>query len=245
MSATTSQLAAARRLIPAKRPHKFTKKRLEAWKFAPATPRGRSAHSGRPLKTPDALLNSVDAQIFQVADAARALFIVRPPPSVVPPTIVCRLSTTTSTPVASPTSGPLSHPLAAPTPPLPPHLPSPALRRPSSEALAPLSGASRHFPEPRTRLTADDVAALRAARAEEPNLSRRSLAQRFNCHPDLFATAQYDPSDPRSMALHQAAVARRAVAEAREEASRRNRRGDIPFVRQLALAERDWRRSLW
>lgn len=239
MSSTTA-IALARRSIPAKRPHKFTKKRLEAYKFAPATPRGRSAHSQRQLKTPDPILNSVDAQVFTLADTARALFIVRPPPSILPPTIAYP-----STSAASSSSS-LAHPLASSwTGVENAQLPSPALRRPNDALATPLVGASRRFPNAKVQLSDEEVAELRRTRLAEPKTGVRDLANRFDCHPDVVARWQYDPADATSMALRRREMVRRVMARERREDRYHDYQGDLTFNRQLTNAERAWRRSLW
>lgn len=192
----------------------------------------KSPRANRAMKPRDPLDIAPDAQRFVLPSGAH--FIVRSPPTVVPPTIALA----SAGPAASTSSSgrdELTHPLASTSAAPSDALPRPHLRTASTEHLAPLS----HRAPPSKTLSADELVELRALRLEAPQThSISALAKRFGVSPGYVARHQRDgrSMEGKTQALALADRQDRIVALHAAQSG---------HLRELRIAERRARRALW
>ena len=191
----------------------------------------KSPRANRAIKPRDPLDIAPDAQRYVLPSGAH--FIVRSPPSVVPPTIALAAGPTAST--SARVLDELTHPLASTSAAPLDALPRPHLRTADTEHLAPLS---HRAPSTKT-LSADELAELRSLRLEAPQThSIAALATRFGVSPSYVARRQRDGRSAE------------ARAQANALADRQERIGVLHaaqtgYLRELRIAERRARRALW
>ncbi|GAA5960249.1 hypothetical protein JCM21900_002439 [Sporobolomyces salmonicolor] len=189
----------------------------------PSTP---STPSTVPLRrTKDPLLASSTAQHFVLPSGSH--FIVRPPPSALPPTVPIPQASTSAThpflaAVASPAGGPSL---------------LPALTT-AEHLLPPSRGPSSSPSTPSKTLSAAEIAELQALRRERPAYWTRSrLAARFGVSPNVVGRFGWGEG-PEARRAEQA---RRAAVEGKQE----RREGSWGWKKSIAREERRRRRSMW
>ena len=182
--------------------------------------------SGKALplrRSKDPLLSSSSAQHLTLSDGSA--FVIRAPPTSLPPTVPIPHASNTSSDTAGPSRNIFF------TPPTTPFL----LSASNAEHLIPLSRTSTPST---TTLSPDQVASLQSLRRENPQLYTRSkLAQQFGISPQVVGTLGWG----------EGSEARRAEKMRNSQLSKEQElvEGKWGWKKAIAREERRRRRSLW
>ncbi|GAA5926010.1 mitochondrial 54S ribosomal protein mL58 MRPL20 [Sporobolomyces koalae] len=178
-------------------------------------------------RTKDPLLASSVAQHFILPSGNS--FIIRPPPSVLPPTVP--IPTDSSSSSVATESHPFLTSIIESSSPLHDLAPNPALAQqlPNSRRTSPSRSAAT--------LSADQVEQLHELRRTDASLSRAQLAKQFGISPRVVATLGYGTG-------REAKLAEKAKKQA-IEAQRQEVEANWGWKKSIAREERRKRRSMW
>ena len=174
-------------------------------------------------RSKDPLLSSSAAKHLTLSDGSA--FVIRAPPTSLPPTVPIPQHSNTSSDTAGPSSNIFF------TPPALPFLLAPS----TAEHLIPLSRAATPSP---AQLTPDQVASLQSLRRKNPQLHTRSnLAKQFNISPQVVGTLGWGDGSEARRAEKQRSTQLTQDKELVE--------GKWGWKKAIAREERRRRRSLW
>ncbi|GAA6025206.1 hypothetical protein JCM11491_004863 [Sporobolomyces phaffii] len=178
-------------------------------------------------RTRDPLASSSVARHFVLPSGNE--FIIRPPPSVAPPTVPSSLTTASSHPFLASFSSPSSSSSPAPSSPPSPVDPAslPNSRRRTTTTLS----------EPRRVLTADEIAELQRMRTLPEGPTRGQLAHQFGVPANVVARFGYGKGPDARLVERVRRGERQLEQDARE--------ANWGWKKSIAREERKRRRSMW